>query len=141
MQGRIVTNTQVGFKMFLNVTATVTDWNTNKTECSLVRHGGLLYFICFRQVEYTDPHRFSRNSLVADVGRQPIDGFCRTARRMCRPGVLQFAVWCDSRGTGHGACTVLSITRRRVLRVYTLHTPTGEHEGGVQVCKGCAQGR
>lgn len=32
---------KVGFKMFLNVTATVTDWNANKTECSLVRGTGI----------------------------------------------------------------------------------------------------
>lgn len=28
---------KAGFKMFLNVTAAVTDWNAEGTECSLVR--------------------------------------------------------------------------------------------------------
>ena len=29
---------QVGFKMFLNTTATVTNWNADSSECSLVRN-------------------------------------------------------------------------------------------------------
>lgn len=34
---------KVGFKMFLNTTAAVTNWNTEGTECSLVRGSGRGY--------------------------------------------------------------------------------------------------
>ncbi len=35
-RSRVLDYVQVGFKMFLNVTATVTSWNQEGTECSLV---------------------------------------------------------------------------------------------------------
>lgn len=57
---------KVGFKMFLNVTATVTDWNVNKTECSLVR-------------AWVHAVRAGHSSAATDHRGQPNDRVCGAA--------------------------------------------------------------
>ena len=82
---------QVGFKMFLNTSAAVANWNAESTECSLVSPQ------CPDHRKVQVKKMLRANSGILDVwgtdsGGQSLDRFCGATGELFRPHLLQCPV-------------------------------------------------
>ena len=109
---------QVGFKMFLNTTAAVTNWSADGTECSLVSAHPIVWSIGLPDSAKpvygirTMQHNYSPLKIVVsprqglmsptDPGGQPLDRFCGAARGLLWSNILQCPLRHHSRRIGDG---------------------------------------
>ena len=90
---------QVGFRMFLNTTAAVTNWNAEGTECSLVRPA----HVTLDSKQRAAVLHHVKFGTHADPGGQPADRLCGAARGLPEPDILQCLVRRHPRRPGAGA--------------------------------------
>jgi len=145
---------QLGFKMFLNTSASVTNWNSEGTECSLVSlHGECLCrpTTVLQQIPQLElvvrlPMQVLDDNPLVDFVELPegcqnlcycqmLCGVIRGALEMVRNRVSQA---CNCQLVMH----LTSIWMQQSLpKKPVLQSSAGEHHGGVCTRQGCAEGR